>query len=750
MEKRVNRTKERKIRNLKNTAVLLGGFLCALLLSRVRIHGLHTPLSLGLLLGSGLAGFDPGAIVGGIVLGAFADAPVYWQGAASALLYWVIIRILGLVRRDCSSSFRFLIFIGCSLLTLPISAAAGTEELLYGVISVAVSVPAGLCFRRILLSIKTFPRTDALPEAAQGAFIPGIGMLLLAVSDAAFGDWSMAIMLLLLMAGIAVTVRGVFGAAAATLWAVMLTLYAKADPLLIGCVALGAIAAAAVREKGKVFVISAFLLSGFAFQTFRTPNAYTVSAPNLLCGMLLYLLIPQNGLSVLRRYTDVRPNTERTVAMAVRRTERRASREMERMGKLLGGFSGMFHITPERDDAIAKWTIQGALAICRGCELRRLCWKDADAMQEAILSIAADAGEGKRVTPIGPIDETCRHFGDLCASVLLSYRQAGNRNAVSDRAIKQTGFVERQFAGAGAALCAYAREMRARTHESDRKEETIRERLKEAGITVESIDLYSTGGTDTVALTVLRPLKLRHSDVRRETERACGTRLRCIRVAQSMNRVSFTFERDAELHVAARVSRTPQGASVSGDATGECRIPGGRVCFALSDGMGRGKEARSESEAAIRLLFRLCHAGVQRELVYENVNRMLLAQNETEMYATLDAVSIDLNTGDAEILKYGAPPSFLIRDGAVSTIVGEALPCGILAEAKPSVIHMKLRRNDRIVLCSDGVQDALPEGTEQAIRELQPIGNRPGERLLKLARANGGSDDMTVMVIDVA
>jgi stage II sporulation protein E len=141
---------------------------------------------------------------------------------------------------------------------------------------------------------------------------------------------------------------------------------------------------------------------------------------------------------------------------------------------------------------------------------------------------------------------------------------------------------------------------------------------------------------------------------------------------------------------------------------------------------------------------------VQKELVYENVNRMLLAQNDTEMYATLDAVSIDLNTGETEILKYGAPPSFVIREGEVSVITGEALPCGILAEAKPSVIRMQLKRDDRIVLCSDGVQDVLPNGTEQAIRDIPFSEPKTGERLLKLARSHGGTDDMTVMVIDVA
>lgn len=734
----------------KETAVQIGGFLCALLLSRVRIHGLHAPLALGLLLGSQLAGTDAAAIVGGIVLGACIGSPPYWQGAVTALLYWGVTRIILLIRKKCTQTTRMTVFLLCSTATLPIAAISGMEELLYGVISIAVSILSGLCFRHICLTVRTSRRRDVLSDTAQSMITVGIGMLLLAVSDASFYDWSLSVMLIVLLAGVAVSVRGVFGAAAGILWSVMLTLYLKSDPSLIGSVALGSLAAAALRKKGKPFILGSFVLSGLLFQTYRVQDPYVMSAPNLLSGMLLFLLIPKDWLFRLRQYTDQRLRTEQTVAVAVRQTERRASREMERMGKLLGGFSGMFHMPQQEDDAIAQWTVQGALTICRGCEMRRLCWKDADAMREAVLMIAGEADSGKRVMPIGPIDETCRHFSDFCASILLSYRQAVNRNAVSRRAQKQTGFVERQFAGAGAALCTYARQMRSRTREAGSKTERIRERLSDAGISVESVDLYGSNGSEVITLSARRPLSMKHSDVRKEAEQACGYALRCIRVAQSTRRVSFTFERDAALHATACVSRSSQGAAVSGDAIGECRIPGGRVCFALSDGMGQGKEARQESEAAIRLLFRLYHAGVQKELVYENVNRMLLAQNDTEMYATLDAVSIDLNTGETELLKYGAPPSFLIRDGQVRTIMGEALPCGILAEAKPCVVRMQLKRNDRIVLCSDGVQDALPNGTEETIRDLCVREPKTGEQLLKLARSHGGTDDMTVMVIDVA
>lgn len=750
MEKREKGSIEKNRETLLGTVVVIGGFLCAVLLSRVRIHGLHTPLSFGLLLGSQLAGFEPAAIVGGIILGSFSEPQPYWQGVSAALLYWCITRIVLLLRRKCLPSIRFLIYALCMIVTLPISAIYGTEELLYGMVSLAASVLSAFCFRRICLTVKTMNRARLVTEIEQGAIVLGIGTLLFAVADAAFFGWSLPVSLILLLSAVAVTVRGVFGAAAGVLWTVMLTLYTGCDPMLIGSVALGALTGAAVREKGKPFIIGAFILSGVLFESFRMQQVYLMSIPNMLSAMLLYLCIPKAWLTYLRGYADPRVRSEQLVSEAVRQTERRASRELERMGKLLGGFSGMFHVAPEEDDSVEQWTVQGALAICHGCEERRHCWKDADAMRDAIVTLAREAGRGSRLAPIGPIDENCRHFGDLCASAALSCQQADNRNAISRQAQKQFAFAERQLSGAGAALCSYARKMRSRSRTMRLRERKIREKLTAAGYALESLDVYETDGSEMIALRIRRPLKTGHTAVQTEIEQACGYPLRCVRAAQSARCVSFGFEPDAELHAAAQISRTARRSTVSGDATGECRIPGGRVCFALSDGMGSGQEARSESEAAIRLLFRLYYAGVKKELVYESVNRMLLAQNEAEMYATLDAVSIDLNTGEAELLKYGAPPSFLIRNGQVKAIFGEALPCGILAEAKPSVIRVKLKRNDRIVLCSDGVQDALTEGTAEAIQKIEDREQKPGEALLRLAQARGGSDDMTVMVIRVA
>ena len=201
----------------------------------------------------------------------------------------------------------------------------------------------------------------------------------------------------------------------------------------------------------------------------------------------------------------------------------------------------------------------------------------------------------------------------------------------------------------------------------------------------------------------------------------------------------------------ARISLPEDEESVCGDETGELRMPSGKVVYAVSDGMGSGEEANRESRAAIDLLFDQFKLGVERELIYENVNRLLIARGEKEVYATLDAASIDLVTGEAEMVKFGAPPTCLIRGGNVRTLSGEALPCGIVDEARPYIRRIRLRQRDRLVFCTDGVYDLLGKDMEEALKRgaAAPL-DRMAEELMAAARDRGQRDDMTVMVVEVA
>lgn len=146
----------------------------------------------------------------------------------------------------------------------------------------------------------------------------------------------------------------------------------------------------------------------------------------------------------------------------------------------------------------------------------------------------------------------------------------------------------------------------------------------------------------------------------------------------------------------------------------------------------------------------MLQAGLERELVYENVNRLLLHRAREEIYATLDTASIDLGTGETELVKFGAPPTCLLRGGVPRFLFGESLPCGIVDEAKPSVQRLHLRRRDKLIFVTDGVYDLLGKEMEEALTQWNRGGDRElAQTVLEAARARGQQDDMTVMVVGI-
>lgn len=178
------------------------------------------------------------------------------------------------------------------------------------------------------------------------------------------------------------------------------------------------------------------------------------------------------------------------------------------------------------------------------------------------------------------------------------------------------------------------------------------------------------------------------------------------------------------------------------------------ILMMISDGMGTGAQARSESSAATELLTRLLSVGFELDEALECLNRILMAYNSGEdMYATLDALVFDRLNAGAKFVKFGAPPSYVIRSGKVHTLYSEALPAGILEQASPAVHSVNLKRGDTIVLMSDGTADALGSGLIATLAERVCSANTAtdaAEAVLCAAREYGEDDDMSVMVARVS
>lgn len=156
--------------------------------------------------------------------------------------------------------------------------------------------------------------------------------------------------------------------------------------------------------------------------------------------------------------------------------------------------------------------------------------------------------------------------------------------------------------------------------------------------------------------------------------------------------------------------------AVSGDSY-ECFHDGrGREILVISDGMGTGGRAAVDGAMACGLLSRLIKSGFSFDCSLQVVNSSLLVKSSDESLATLDIACIDLFTGQVDFLKAGAPASFIRRSGKAYKLENASLPAGILREVAFAKNSALLKKDDIVLLLSDG---AVTGSTEWILAELE-------------------------------
>lgn len=220
---------------------------------------------------------------------------------------------------------------------------------------------------------------------------------------------------------------------------------------------------------------------------------------------------------------------------------------------------------------------------------------------------------------------------------------------------------------------------------------------------------------------------------------------------------TICFREDTEFHMMYEVAKAAKEDSpTSGDNFSSIRLSEGKAIFGLSDGMGSGEEASKDSEAVMELAEKLLGAGYDEEAVARLINAILI-QKGNKRPVTLDLATVDLYTGTCCFTKLGAVTTFLRRGGTVELIDGEALPAGVLTEARPMTEVRMLEHGDMIVMVTDGVLDALELGNrEELLTHLvaEITSDNPKEvarQILEFACEMGGRrlDDMTVLAAGI-
>ncbi len=730
----------------------LAAFLGSLLLCRVRVGESCAPFGLSCMAAAELTGVDPLFAGAGVVAGAFLSGEPLWGVMIAAAAFVLLIRLMKLLVGSVPSSARMLVFLLCEIAVLPFEMVLTWRSAAYALLSLALSAVAVVLLQRCFALLRHGGRLAVLQEKEQLMLSAFLGLLLLGMGDFSLGGISLPVILLDVYVLILVLAKGPEGLGEGILAAALLAFDLTDGALLLGVTALCALMAALVAPYGRPYAVGVFLLTALVLGVFLGAEGETWRAGSTFIACLAVLILPREWMARLELLFNSRLYGERNGAEAMDRWKRRTAAEVEEAARLCGALSGLFDGEREEDRFIAEWPLGAARRVCVGCEGRVLCQREEEDFDRAVLHLLSAYDRGEPVRPVSPMDSHCKFFREMMTAAYQSYNQAFVHEAGLRRAAEQYAYMNRQLQGVSAMLSVLAGRLREDRWGDEAVESALLPYLARRGFAPLSVDAYYPGGRLCLSVRMDR----RGSENGAALAAAVGKKLhRTMRLIDRRREAEGTvFEMEALQGLTARMARIslPEDeATACGDETGELRMPSGRVVYAVSDGMGSGEEASRESRAAIDLLFDQYRLGVEKELIYENVNRLLIARGEKEIYATLDAASIDLTTGEAEMVKFGAPPTCLVRGGNVRTLSGEALPCGIVDEARPYIRRIRLRQRDRLVFCTDGVYDLLGKDMEAELKKgsNQPL-DRMAEAVLMAAKGKGQRDDMTVMVVEVA
>lgn len=203
------------------------------------------------------------------------------------------------------------------------------------------------------------------------------------------------------------------------------------------------------------------------------------------------------------------------------------------------------------------------------------------------------------------------------------------------------------------------------------------------------------------------------------------------------------------------VSKYAKDGVVCGDSCAGTRISDEEYLFLLSDGMGSGKKAATESLLTINTLYQFLKAGFDADLSLNAMNSILVLKSQDEIFATVDMATLNLTDGVMDFYKAGSAAAFIKRQNKVEVIKKGSLPMGIVDKVKVENIEKKLRPKDMILMVSDGIVDADGSSEDNWVEDyLGQIKSSDPQTVadLIMSRAmerygEGERDDMCALVI---
>ena len=431
--------------------------------------------------------------------------------------------------------------------------------------------------------------------------------------------------------------------------------------------------------------------------------------------------------------------------------------------------SEIFLKLPKGKECLDQEDMEGILRevsgkVCRGCEAAEWCWRAhrEDTCREAFQCLKRMESGEETAEDAEILREFCIWPDRLYGELYLKFQLARQNLMWTNRLLESRQVMMDQFQEISEVIRGAAGSI----YEISQVDGQVRRQMEVSmrlhGIRIREMwKVERQDGSRELYVTMKALGKKRCVGIREAAaclSSACGERMMPARDSRMIinNEYSTVMFMPAPAYVmlcgAAKVTR--EGEVVSGDSFAMFHRDSGQMILSISDGMGSGPEAGQESSQVVELMEQFLNAGFAKETAVRMIHSVMLLK-ESRCFSTMDLATVNLYTGECELLKVGASTTFLKRGDWVETVSSTSMPMGILGEADYECCKKQLRSGDFLVMVSDGILDAFPPAhAEEEVQELILSADTDNagemargilEEVLKYRRRRA-PDDMTVLV----
>ncbi len=693
---------------------------------------------------------------------------------AYSLAYCIAAAVGFAIRAAIGARRRF--SLPCSVSAVLAAAAVGGAKLLVLLARGVTAAGVGTLLGEILLCggvtylfgqavrylSNPFLTTSVTPKESASLLVTA-GLFVAALSGVTVGDYSIGRTLAVVFLLAAALYGGeAAGSIAGILCGVAAALAAPDFWCIPVAYALGGLLAGLFGSVGKVGAVAAMLVaSGIAGLYFGMNDALLICLFEIMIASVLFLLIPERVIRAVAAFFLVSPKAhaparQRTIVNKLQDTKeglrevsgciRHVSRRLSRV---------------DREDVTSVFE-RTADAVCSRCGLKNVCWVEQynetmDLLQSMLPTLRQNQRLRREDVP-ALFGERCAKTPEVTAAINRYYAEFSVREAGDEHAEHLREMLADQFDGLAGIFGDLAEEYTQSGYADDAVAGQVARLLENEHLEIEACECQ----VDAQHRMRLEVSVVTHGSVHLNQARLlarlhdiCGRRFAppTVTPTERGSRLTFTERENFRAEVAGACIAAGNN-KFCGDTYRWFDCGDGRAVAIISDGMGSGGRAAIESKMAVSLLSRLIESGFGYDTALSIVNWALMVKSTGESLATVDLLVIDLYTGEAQLLKAGAPSSFLRRGEEVERIAFASMPVGILKNASFERSTMRLQEGDLAVLVSDGAAMGDDDWLEREIAlyrggDLEAFVRDLAARA-KAHRPSGQEDDVTVLAVRLA